>query len=220
MPAFLGREMFENICWKNERMLWKSWVLSMHRYQGEKKQNENIWSLSGYPRPKTNTSLWWFKGYLLILLLCIIRALKEETEKQQQMSFPWDFWNLLGHRSLQQPGIWTMSWKSSLALKRPWWPFGCAPRPGVPGKLRAISHTSLSFLSLPPGTGGHLLTITKTEALNCASHPQWKVGSEPWRPEVSRGIWASSFPPCVKNVAGPQMRHRKQTKLANLLPAP
>lgn len=72
----------------------------------------------------------------------------------------------------------------------------------------------------PSWEGGHLLTITKTEALNCASHPQWKVGSEPWRPEVPGGIWASSFPPCVKNVAGSQMRQRKQTKLANLLPEP
>lgn len=72
----------------------------------------------------------------------------------------------------------------------------------------------------PSWDGGHLLTITKTETLNCVSHPEGKVGSEPWRPEVPWGIWASSFPPCVKNVAGSQMRQRKQTKLANLLPKP
>lgn len=52
MPAFLGHKMFANICWKNERMLWKSWTLSMHRYQGGKNRTKTYGGWVVIPGPR------------------------------------------------------------------------------------------------------------------------------------------------------------------------
>lgn len=48
--------------------------------------------------------------------------------------------------------------------------------------------TLAPFSQSPSWEGGHLLTIRKTEALNCASHPQWTLGSEPWQHEVQSTV--------------------------------
>lgn len=104
------------------------------------------------------------------------------------MLFPWDFWNLLGHCSPQQPGIWTLSQDSKLGIETSVALIFLCTEPEVPRPARSgFSHLLLVSQS-PSWEGGHLLTIRKTEALNCASPPQWTVGSEPWQHEVQSTV--------------------------------
>lgn len=104
------------------------------------------------------------------------------------MLFPWDFWNLLGHCSPQQPGIWTMSQDSTLGIETSVALVLLCTEAEVPRPARSgFSHLLLVSQS-PSWEGGHLLTIRKTEALNCASHPQRMVGSEPWQHQVQSTV--------------------------------
>lgn len=184
------------------------------------KQNKNVCGLNGYPRPETDTSLWWFEGYPFIPLSCI-RVWMSHWEGAAADAVPMRFlestWPLFASADEHLDNV---------SEQQAWhWNF-CDVRFDVRLRLRSrgpaksyFSHFLLVSQS-SSREGGHLLTIRKTEALNSASHPQWKVGSEPWCPKVPREVRASSFPPSVKNVARPQRRQRKQTKLSNLLAGP
>lgn len=114
------------------------------------KPNKNICGLNGYLRPKTNTSLWWFKGYLFIPLLCI-RALNEPLRSSSNRCCSHKVSGIylapvhLSSRHLDNVSE-QQAWHWNCYSAR-----CCAPRSVSPGQLGALSHTSSEFLSLPPG---------------------------------------------------------------------
>ena len=179
MPAFLGHEVFKNIWWKRERMLCKSWVLSTQIQGGKTKQKHNVARMVISSSRQAHHS---GGSRLSFYIPFMYQGFEWATEKQQQqMLFPWGFWNLFGYCSPQQPGVWTISGYSKLGPETPVMPVWLGASAWVPGvsKKLLFTHPHSFSIFLP---GGRTF-LNDEESLKPASHPQWKVGSEPCAPK-------------------------------------
>lgn len=93
------------------------------------------------------------------------------TEKQQQqMLFPWGFWNLFGYSYPQQPGVWTISGNSKLGPETLWCLFCWVPVPECPGSAKSYIHPHSFSVSLPgcPGSAksycSHILIVSQSSS--------------------------------------------------------
>lgn len=136
------------------------------------------------------------------------------------MLFLWDFWNLLGHCSPQQPGTWTESQNSKLGIETSMvFVLMCTQAWGPQASLEL-------FLTLPPCFSVSLLG--RRPFVNDEEDRGFELC---FSPTVKGGLWALAawsvqrnmsflFPPSGENGAGPQTSQRKQTNWASVLPGP
>lgn len=115
------------------------------------------------------------------------------------MQFPVDFWNLLAHCSPPSAA----GHLDDVLEQRAWhWNiygvlFDVHPGWRSPGQLRAISHTSSLFLSLPPTRGDiyyrlrgqNLWTVPLTRSERCALSPGARTRPQEYELPLSRLLW-------------------------------
>lgn len=121
---------FRNIWWNNERMLWKIWILSTQKYYGGGggKHKTKTCGLNSYLKLKTNTPLWWFKGYLFTPFLCIgvFNEVQRSSSNKCCSHGISEIYLATVHPSSQAFGQCLRT--ASLALKHLWRSFWCALR--------------------------------------------------------------------------------------------
>lgn len=183
MPAFLGQEVFKKkkkrIFDERGRECCVRAECFPHRYKGENKTKTYVaWMVISGARQTPHSGGSRVSFYIPLMY----QGFEWATEKQQQqMLFPWGFWNLFGYCSPQQPGIWTISGNSKLGTETLAVPVLLGAGAWVPGVSKELlfTHPHSFTVSLP----GERTFLNNEESLKPASHPQWKVGSEPCAPK-------------------------------------